>query len=244
MKNKRAFAIILFFCLQSSCFFATTITSVVCGNWSAAATWNLNRTPQATDTIVVNTFVSFDIDFTSASPGMLNVTVCGTLCGLHSYTGHFLFNGTVFMNNLTADYGNSISNSSVNIQQSASVINVGTSYDVDAGSVCVGCISACQNCSTSSKEIGTTCSDAGIAAITGDSNTYVIYPNPVSNVLHMQGISSKTNITVYDVLDNLLISTKAETDITLDVSGLADGMYSLVLVSKADKSVSKIVITR
>jgi hypothetical protein len=239
MKNKKVLVSFWFACLLSSSIFATSITSIVCGNWSAPSTWNLNRTPLPTDTVIVNSFVSFDVDFTSTSPGFLNVTVCGALCGSHNYTGNFLFDGTVFLNTLTADYGHSVSTSSVNIQQSATVINSGTSYDVTAGSVCVGCTSTCQNCSASRTD-STNCLGTVPENKIAEANLR-IFPNPANNNLSISSTKELGTISIYNNLGEIVLcvsilsgqtqskpnpnSSQEGKLITTDVSKLQPGIY-------------------
>ncbi len=164
---------------------ATTITSIVCGSWSASSTWNLNRIPISTDTIIVNTFVAYDIDFTSVSPGFLKVTECGNLCGTHQYIGCFEFKGIVFLSQLHANYGTSKSYANVNVQQQASVTN-GASYSVLAGSTCIGCTSQCKNCSVNNKQAAPfACSGLGIVvkSIRAKIN---LFPNPASEMLNLE----------------------------------------------------------
>src|ERR1041384_7748630 len=98
---KTACILITFFVFSNLPHFATKITSKVCGEWTDSATWDLNRLPQSSDTIIVNSFVAFNSDFVSSSPGMLYVSACGTLCGTASYTGCFTFDGIVFAKTLT-----------------------------------------------------------------------------------------------------------------------------------------------
>jgi hypothetical protein len=226
--------------LFKNAIFATTITSVVCGNWTNPTTWNLNRVPVSTDTIVINTFASFDTDFTSISPGLLNVTVCGTLCGSHNYTGHFLFNGVVFMNQLTASYGHSISNSAINIQQMLTVTGSGTSYDVSNSSVCVGCTSPCQNCSASKTDtIG--CTQNAITIITNN-NRFYFYPNPAATALSIKGITDKTNIKLFDIFGKLVLDFETETNTAINTSQFANGMYTIIAEDNKGKTFNKVLI--
>jgi hypothetical protein len=124
--------------------FATKITSTQCGNWTNVETWNLARIPVSTDTIQTRHFVSFDTSFVSESPGLLHVEASGILCGLHTYKGHFWFEGPAYLGLLIHYYGNSVSDSLLNVRDQIKVQGSG-SYVV-RNKVCVGCSSVCTNC--------------------------------------------------------------------------------------------------
>lgn len=205
-----------------------SITSVRCGAWSSASTWDLNRIPLPTDTIVVNSFVSFDVDFTSNSPGLLDVTVCGTLCGLHSYTGHFVFRGVVYLNTLTADYGASASYSNVNIQQMATVTGQGSSYTVYSGSVCVGCTSHCQNCSTNNRADSVNCSQNAVAVFSQPQIT--MFPNPVCDLIMLQCESALGEVILTNALGKELKRMVCQQEhLQIDMRDLVPGLYLVAI---------------
>jgi len=62
-----------------------------------------------------------------------------------------------------------------------------------------------------------------------DSTTFAIYPNPVSNVLSVQGNKTVDSITIFDIHAQKLIATEGTN--TVDVSQLATGTY-IVKVNK------------
>jgi len=235
--NRLLFFLLILF-LISNVIFATTITSVICGYWTSPTTWDLNRTPVASDSIVVNSFVSFDADFTSLSPGMLNVTECGTICGTHHYTGYFLFNGIIYLSGLTASYGNSISNSDINVQQFLTVTGSG-SYVVN-GLTCVGCTSLCQNCSAN-RQNAIPCAPAGISNLSDD-NTLYCYPNPATNDLNVKGIKHTTTIRLFDSLGKLVIEVETGCDIILDLRRLSPGLYNFVSEDGKSRTFKRLMI--
>ena len=124
--------------------FATTITSVKCGTWTDSLTWDLNRIPVSTDTILVRHFVSFDTNFKSESPGLLHVETEGELCGLKKYEGHFISEGRVYLSELVISYGQSANYSVLNVLNAIRILGGGYSFRQQA---CVGCSVICQSCS-------------------------------------------------------------------------------------------------
>jgi hypothetical protein len=61
--------------------------------------------------------------------------------------------------------------------------------------------------------------------------TLTIFPNPVSNSLHIEYQDQLDEISIYGLAGNLMITGKNKTDI--DVSSLEPGMYYLILKSKS-----------
>lgn len=227
---KKKWLSLLMFAALANALFSTTITSIQCGPWSNPTTWDLNRVPLPTDTILVNSFVSFDTDFTSNSPGMLNVTICGTLCGAHSYTGHFLFNGVVFVYTLVANYGASASYADVNVQQMAQVSG-GASYTVYAGTTCVGCTSHCQNCSTNNKQDSLGCAQNAIASIT--SPRVNIFPNPTTDKIFVKGETELGWLILNNPLGKVIRKVLCtQNEITLETNALPPGVYTLFVCGK------------
>ncbi|MEO8759738.1 MAG: T9SS type A sorting domain-containing protein [Bacteroidia bacterium] len=216
---------------------ATKITSVICGNWSDTTTWNLNRVPQTTDTVVVNTFVSFDMDFSSISPGMLEVTECGTLCGLHNYTGCFNLYGVVYINTFHLIYGISNSSSpSFNVLSYGIVTNTGTQF-ISTGSLCVGCTSNCQNCSTNNKE-ETACTQSGITQNKNLPKAFSIYPNPANDKVYIDG-KNITEIKLVNVLGNEVLHTKEK---EIEVSSLTNGIYFIEITTTKNTYTQKVIV--
>lgn len=70
-----------------------------------------------------------------------------------------------------------------------------------------------------------------------------VYPNPANDVLNIKGIENQTSIRLFNIVGELVLQLEADSDITMDASGLTAGVYSLVTESKNSKSVNRIVIT-
>ena len=75
-------------------------------------------------------------------------------------------------------------------------------------------------------------------------NNILIYPNPATNTLNIKGILSKTIIKSYDVFGNLVIETETESDKTINVSQLMQGVYTFVFESKNERIFKKVIITK
>ena len=220
---KIIFFILSFLLVQS--LMATTIESAGCGKWSSSNTWNLGRVPLQDDTILINDFVEFDVDFTSVSPGFLHVEICGTLCGMHHYTGCFKFEGIVFVSYLTSNYGHSISTSTnFNVQYLYTTINVGTTSSVTGG-ICVGCVSNCQNCETKSKSLS--CNTAIIESENVDLDNLLV--NPIQDKLIFTNNVTAFEIIVRDIYAKILIQEKINAFKPIDFSTYPNGIYFVEL---------------
>lgn len=226
---KSIFFILSFLLVQSTK--ATTIESTGCGKWSSSATWNLGRVPLQDDTILINDFVEFDVDFTSVSPGFLHVEICGTLCGMHHYTGCFKFEGIVFVSYLTSNYGHSVSTSTnFNVQYLYNTINVGTTSSVTGG-ICVGCVSYCQNCQT--KSIAVNCNTAIMESENVDLDNLIV--NPIHDKLIFTNNITAFEIIVYDIYAKILVQEKINASKPIDFSTYPNGIY-LVELKFSDNS--------
>lgn len=64
----------------------------------------------------------------------------------------------------------------------------------------------------------------------------VVYPNPVSSVLYVEGISDTPNVFVYDVNGEEVLKTK---DSKVDVSSLKSGLYMVKVAGKYVKFIKK-----
>jgi len=77
-----------------------------------------------------------------------------------------------------------------------------------------------------------------------------VYPNPANDNLNITGVSGKTNIRMYDVLGNVVISTSTpssmteETNTALNTSELAQGVYMLVTENNSGRTLTKVVISK
>ncbi|MES2284403.1 MAG: PKD-like domain-containing protein [Bacteroidota bacterium] len=71
-----------------------------------------------------------------------------------------------------------------------------------------------------------------------------IYPNPAGNTLNINGITGKTTLLLYDVVGKLVLEKEVENNTILNTSHLAEGIYTLLTVSKMGRSFNKVVISR
>lgn len=59
-----------------------------------------------------------------------------------------------------------------------------------------------------------------------------VYPNPVSDELHIDGIREKGTAMVYDVMGRKVMETTVKANGSLNVSNLTHGVYSLMIVGE------------
>lgn len=72
----------------------------------------------------------------------------------------------------------------------------------------------------------------------------IIYPNPSTNTLNITNITQKTIIHLYDKLGKLIFETETESDFTLDISHLTQGIYTIELEDNKGRTFNKVVITK
>jgi hypothetical protein len=75
-------------------------------------------------------------------------------------------------------------------------------------------------------------------------NTINIYPNPVTDLLNITGITNKTTVKLYDILGNLALEKETESNLIIDISLLTQGIYTLVTEDRKDKRYNKVVIAK
>lgn len=219
---------------------ASTIISVKCGNWTDAETWDLARIPLPEDTILVNTYLLFDADFISLSPGFLQITKCGELCGNNSYSGHFLFNGPASLLIINADYGHSETNAFVRSLELIHVHNAGTSLSMHGGG-CVGCDFTCEDCNTRSSP-QTDCAPIGFEKLTLG-HSIKCFPNPASDKLLVTGIQIKSELTLFDIAGNKVFKSNVSSDTELQLQDLSSGIYYLQIISASGSSIKKLMVS-
>jgi hypothetical protein len=71
-----------------------------------------------------------------------------------------------------------------------------------------------------------------------------LYPNPSNGLVHVSGLKEATDITVYNMLGNIVLeqSAKAGTE-TLDLSRQSHGVYSVVLRSEKSVITKQLILT-
>ncbi|MBT3622128.1 MAG: Omp28-related outer membrane protein [Flavobacteriales bacterium] len=81
---------------------------------------------------------------------------------------------------------------------------------------------------------------AQTASINNFTSNTAIYPNPVKNVLTIEG--TYTSATIYDVFGKLVLTTNAQK--TIDVSALSNGVYFVNIISENKLTVKKITVAK
>ncbi|MDC7996343.1 T9SS type A sorting domain-containing protein [Altibacter sp. HG106] len=69
-------------------------------------------------------------------------------------------------------------------------------------------------------------------------DTIKLFPNPVQDILYLEGINTPTSIKVYNSLGELLISTREE---KVDFSGISKGVYFIEISTNKDVQIRKII---
>ncbi len=72
----------------------------------------------------------------------------------------------------------------------------------------------------------------------------LIYPNPASNTLDITNITGKTIIHLYNALGEIVLEKETESNLTLDISQLPAGVYTIVASDDKGSAFNKVVITR
>jgi mannan endo-1,4-beta-mannosidase len=75
-------------------------------------------------------------------------------------------------------------------------------------------------------------------------NSENMYPNPATNTLNITGITNKSIVKLYDVLGNLVLEKETDENLRLNVSLIAQGVYTVVLENNKTKNFKKVVITK
>jgi hypothetical protein len=75
-------------------------------------------------------------------------------------------------------------------------------------------------------------------------NSIFIYPNPTSANIVVSNIKGKTNIYLYDELGRMLLEKETYENITIDISSMNKGVYTIMTEDCKGRSFNKIIITR
>lgn len=68
-----------------------------------------------------------------------------------------------------------------------------------------------------------------------------VYPNPVTNTLYIDNITENATVEVYNQLGQLVIAKEADAQVTLDMSGLANGIYMVNIQSGNSSKTVKVI---
>lgn len=70
----------------------------------------------------------------------------------------------------------------------------------------------------------------------------ILYPNPATAVLHVTNIKTHTNIQIHNMLGSLVFETETDTDCSISLLSLANGVYTFSSRNGLGKGSYKIVI--
>lgn len=221
-----------FFVLFSFHVQATVINSIKNGDWFNPLTWDLNRMPEATDTVKIEHYIQFDQDFTNISPGLLYVGECGIICGDGFYTGCYLVYGIVNIRKIRLNYGysnsyqNYASTTQINVRESISIEAPSQGMSNNSVPVCVG-----GNCMFDCQEFPVNKTTECIASLKEKDNEMKIYPNPTNSFITIEGFKNETLMEIFD-LKGIRIFTKLISPVEqIDVSSLSRGVYLITFNS-------------
>ncbi len=71
-----------------------------------------------------------------------------------------------------------------------------------------------------------------------------LFPNPATNVLHIDNLSGKTTIQLFDAVGKMIFETQASYNATINVSDYAQGVYTLVAEYKGHKTFHKLIVSK
>jgi hypothetical protein len=95
-------------------------------------------------------------------------------------------------------------------------------------------------------KLSETWSSNEVFEIPNSENTFVVYPNPASTFLYVHGQTSIEQIDIFDMTGKVVLklSVTSGSNITIDISGLSDGIYFVqLLTADGVSSASKLVIS-
>ena len=72
--------------------------------------------------------------------------------------------------------------------------------------------------------------------------SFMIYPNPTSNIINIKGVALGSKVQIYDALGRKVLSSKIDINNTMDVSELK-GIY-LVNILSQEKRITKIIVIK
>jgi|GEM_PF-960619 len=76
-----------------------------------------------------------------------------------------------------------------------------------------------------------------------DHQVISIYPNPAGNTLNVTGITSKTMLRLYNIVGELVLEKEVDNNIAINTSQLNEGIYTLLMESKINRSFNKVLIS-
>lgn len=73
------------------------------------------------------------------------------------------------------------------------------------------------------------------------SDNLKVYPNPVHDVLHVEGIDMETSLSIFNVTGTMVVNRLVTGNEPIDVSFLKSGVYLFIFENKTIKSTRKII---
>lgn len=70
------------------------------------------------------------------------------------------------------------------------------------------------------------------------------YPNPAKNYLHISNITTKTSIFIYDIFGKNILKKETENNLIIDVSGFKGGIYTLIIKTRHNILIDKLIIQK
>lgn len=224
----------------SVCLKASTIKTIMHGNWENPANWSNNQVPTTPDTILVLHYMVINQNLIINSPAVLYIEFSGTVCGdymMETMCGASFINyGHMYLNQIKTRLG-----SNYNIIQCKNSITLlgcssGGSYFNSIppnGHVEVWPPVFCKTPATN-WEGGPT----GIKEM--ENSQLLVFPNPVGNEwLHVTTIGvGKFRLT--DMMNKEITSQSFENDILFNMSGVICGIYFLEMEINGKKETKKI----
>jgi len=74
--------------------------------------------------------------------------------------------------------------------------------------------------------------------------TIAVFPNPASTAVHVQGTVEGTNLRVLDTAGRTVLTATGSRDLTLDISGLPAGVYTVVSECDGEAASRRVVVVR
>jgi myo-inositol-hexaphosphate 3-phosphohydrolase len=85
-------------------------------------------------------------------------------------------------------------------------------------------------------------SPTGFGDIIDENVLFVAYPNPAKNTIQVtMHTAENATMAIYDAMGKILISKNIKNNENIDIAVLANGMYSLQIVTKNNKAVKYFV---
>ena len=82
----------------------------------------------------------------------------------------------------------------------------------------------------------------GIVGVSESEESFSVYPNPVSNMLNIEGVSGEYSYTLFNGMGQMVVNGNAIGNTQINVNGMAKGVYFLRLVNGTQVRVEKVMV--